>query len=83
MLAGDIAILDDDEGPGTADVDGLRRFIEGKVLPWFDGRREEISRRPLLRDQAFGESLDPEKLEKLPCIMQRAENSGSGCGVFG
>ena len=49
----------------TADVDGLRRFLEGKVLAWFDKRREEIAQRPLLREQAFGESLDPDKLERL------------------
>ena len=57
--------LDEDEEPFTADVAGLRRFLEDKVLPWFADRREEISRRPLLRDQAFGESLDPDKLERL------------------
>ena len=57
--------LEEDEEPATADVEGLRRFLEGKVLAWFDERREEIARRPLVRDQAFGESLDPEKLERL------------------
>jgi hypothetical protein len=65
VLAGDVAASDENEEPGTADVDGLRRFLENKVLPWFDKRREEIGRRPLLRDQAFGESLDPDKLERL------------------
>jgi hypothetical protein len=35
------------------------------VLPWFEGRKEEIGRRPPLRDQAFGESLHPDKLERL------------------
>jgi hypothetical protein len=65
VLAGDVAVLDGNEGPGTADVDGLRRFLEEKVLSWFEDRREEIGRRPLLRDQAFGESLDPDKLERL------------------
>ena len=49
----------------TADVNGLRCFIEGKVLPWFEDRRKEIANRPLIREQAFGESLDPEKLERL------------------
>jgi hypothetical protein len=57
--------LEDDEEPATADVDGLRRFLEDKVLPWFEERKEEIGQRPLLRDQAFGESLDPDKLERL------------------
>ena len=63
VLAGDVDVLDDNEGP--ADVAGLRRFLEDKVLPWFEDRRQEIGRRPLLREQAFGESLDPDKLERL------------------
>jgi hypothetical protein len=42
--------LEEDEEPATTDVAGLHRFLEGKVLPWFEGRREEISRRPLLRN---------------------------------
>jgi hypothetical protein len=57
--------LDEGEEQATANIDGLRRFIESKVVPWFDDRRKEIARRPLLRDQAFGESLDPDKLERL------------------
>jgi len=57
--------LEEDEEPATADVAGLRRFLEGKVLPWLEERKEEIGQRPLLRDQAFGESLDPDKLERL------------------
>jgi hypothetical protein len=57
--------LQEDEEPATADVLGLRRFIEGKVLPWFEDRRKAIANHPLLREQAFGESLDPEKLERL------------------
>ena len=56
---------EDDEEPATPDVDGLRRFIEIKVLPWFEDRRKEIANRPLIREQAFGESLDPDKLEGL------------------
>jgi hypothetical protein len=31
--------------------------IEGKVLLWFDDRREKIGNHPL-REQAFGESVD-------------------------
>jgi hypothetical protein len=57
--------LEEDEEPATEHVAGLRRFLEGKVLSWFEERKEEIGRRPRLRDQAFGESLDPDKLERL------------------
>jgi len=55
----------EDEQPATADVEGLRRFLEGEVLPWFDNRRKELANRPLIREQAFGEALDPDKLERL------------------
>jgi hypothetical protein len=33
------------------------------VLPWFEARKKELANRPLIREQAFGESLDPDKLE--------------------
>jgi hypothetical protein len=35
------------------------------VLPWFENRKKELASRPLIRDQAFGEALDPDKLERL------------------
>jgi hypothetical protein len=37
------------------------------VLPWFENRKKEmeLANRPLIREQAFGESLDPDKLERL------------------
>jgi hypothetical protein len=57
--------LEEDEVPATADAEGLRRFIEGEVLPWFENRRKELANRPLIREQAFGEALDPDKLERL------------------
>jgi hypothetical protein len=57
--------LEEDEQPATADDDGLRRFLEERVLPWFETRKAEIANRPLLREQAFGESLDPDRLERL------------------
>ena len=64
-LARDPDKLGEDEQPATADVEGLRRFLEGEVLPWFDNRRKELDNRPLIREQAFGEALDPDKLERL------------------
>jgi hypothetical protein len=64
-LAGDSDELGEDKEPATADVEGLRRFLEGEVLPWFENRRKELANRPLIRDQAFGDALDPNKLERL------------------
>jgi hypothetical protein len=57
--------LEKDEQPATADLEGLRRFLEGEVLAWFENRRKELANRPLIREQAFGEALDPDKLERL------------------
>jgi hypothetical protein len=57
--------LGEGEEPATADVEGLRRFLKGEVLPWFENRQKELANRPLIREQAFGESLDPDKLERL------------------
>jgi hypothetical protein len=57
--------LEEDEAPATADVEGLRRFLQDQVLPWFDTRRNELANRPLIREQAFGEALDPYKLDRL------------------
>ena len=57
--------MEDDEEPATADIESLRRFLEAKVLPWFEGRKKELANRPLIREQAFGEALDSDKLERL------------------
>ena len=57
--------LDEGKTPAIADSDGLRGFLEGEVLPWFEDRKKELVNRPLIREQAFGESLDPDKLERL------------------
>jgi hypothetical protein len=64
-LAGDPDELGEGEEPATADVEGLRRFLEGEVLPWLENRKKELANRPLIREQAFGEALDPDKLERL------------------
>jgi hypothetical protein len=65
VLSHDPDELDEDEEPATADASGLRRFIEREVLPWFEARKRELANRPLIREQAFGEALDPDKLERL------------------
>jgi hypothetical protein len=65
MLASDPEELGEVEVVATADVEGLRRFLEGEVLPWFDNRKKELANRPLIREQAFGEALDTDKLDRL------------------
>jgi hypothetical protein len=64
-LARDPAELEEDEEAFTANAEGLRRFLEDEVLRWFEARKKELANRPLIREQAFGESLDPDKLERL------------------
>jgi hypothetical protein len=65
VLARDPDELGEGEEPATADAEGLRRFLEAEVLPWFENRRKELANRPLIREQAFGEALDADKLERL------------------
>jgi len=64
-LAEDPDDQEEDEEPFTADPEGLRRFLEEEVLPWFEDRKKELDNRPMIREQAFGESLDPDRLERL------------------
>ena len=40
-------------------------FIGIQLMPWHARRRTELANRPLIREQAFGESLDADKLEVL------------------
>jgi hypothetical protein len=65
ILARDPAYLDKGEEPAAADETGLLRFLENEVLPWFETQKKELAHRPLIREQAFGEALDPYKLERL------------------
>jgi hypothetical protein len=65
VLARNPEEMSEGEEPATADAEGLRCFLEGEVLPWFENRKKELANRPLIREQAFGEALDPDKLERL------------------
>jgi hypothetical protein len=64
-LARNLSEIEEVEESATSDVVGLCRFLEGEVLPWFENRKKELANRPLIREQAFGEALDPDKLERL------------------
>lgn len=57
--------LEDGDEPASPDRSGLRKFIEEEVLPWYENRKKEFANRPLIRDQAFGDSLQINKLERL------------------
>jgi hypothetical protein len=57
--------LEEDEVPATANAEGLRHFLEDKVMTWFEDRKTELANRPLIREQAFGEALNPDRLERL------------------
>ena len=61
VLARDPDEMEEGEESATADVEGLRRFLEGEVLPWFENRKKELANRPLIREQAFGEALEDRK----------------------
>ena len=76
VLASEPDDLDEGEEPATADAEGLLRFLEVEVLPWFEGRKKELSNRPLIREQAFGEALDPDKLERLGRYEEPISSSG-------
>ena len=47
----------------TPNAAGLLRFLQQEVRPWYDSKRKEVGRRPLLRSQALGEAFGPGQLE--------------------
>lgn len=55
----------DDRETYQPDAQSLQRFLGDEVMPWYRRRRRELENRKLIRAQAFGESLDPDRLEKL------------------
>ena len=56
---------DEDEETFEATAESLCSFLEHEVLPWLANRRKEVSNRSLIREQAFGEATEPNKLERL------------------
>ncbi|MBT5245830.1 MAG: hypothetical protein HOL66_16485 [Rhodospirillaceae bacterium] len=65
LLSRDPGDYDEDQEPATPNAAGLRRFIDRDLQPWYAQRRMELENRPLIRAQAFGQSLDPDKLSRL------------------
>jgi hypothetical protein len=57
---------DEEEEPRySADPSSLRRFLETELADWYRRERMELIHRPAVRDRAFGEALDPVKIERL------------------
>jgi hypothetical protein len=56
---------DEDQKPYGADNESLKRFLESEILPWYENQRRELDYRPLIRAQAFGEAVEPDRLERL------------------
>ena len=56
---------DEGEDPYTPDASGLLRFLQSEVSSWYESRRKELANLPLIQSQAFGEALDPHRLDKL------------------
>jgi hypothetical protein len=55
----------DSETPYTNDAPNLLRYLETSIMPWYEEQRRELKAAPLIRAQAIGEALDPDKLERL------------------
>jgi hypothetical protein len=51
--------------PYQPDALSLRCFLKDEIIPWYLRRRRELENRNLIRAQAFGEALDPDRLDKL------------------
>jgi hypothetical protein len=65
QLASEPDDYDEDETPYRADAESLKRFLENEVLAWYERRGRELDHRPMIRAQAFGEAVDPHRLERL------------------
>lgn len=61
----------------SADAEGLERFLYAKVMPYFRSHLAAAEGAPTVRLQAWGESLDPFRMDKLlaldECLTRQAE----------
>ena len=51
--------------PYEPSATSLRTYLEAEILPWYERTSAEIQARPQILTQAYGESLDPDRLERL------------------
>jgi len=48
-----------------ADTPSFLRYLETQIMPWYDNRLAELKAQPIVRTQALGEAVNPDKLERL------------------
>lgn len=65
QLAWEPGDYDEETAPYAADAPSLLRYLATSIVPWYNERRNELRSGPLVRAQALGEALDPDKLERL------------------
>jgi hypothetical protein len=56
---------DAEREPYSPDAESLLRFLQEEVGEWYENRRGELEHRPLIKSQAVGEALEPNRLEQL------------------
>ena len=62
---------DDAYQPYARNCEQLLRFLKEDVLPIFEKTRSRASRRPAIRLQVWGESLDPFRLDRVYALDER------------
>src|SRR5262249_10925792 len=60
-----LLLFSQEENRYTANAEGLFKFLKDEVMPSYEARRKELQNRPALREHAFGEALDVDKLDGL------------------
>ena len=62
---GDYGEGDGEDRSYAADAESLDRFLSDEASPWLVKHRLALENRPLIRAQAFGEALDPDRIDRL------------------
>ena len=70
---------DEDQTPYHADAENLKRFLEDKVLPWYEKRRRELEHRPRIRDQASAKLSIPTGSNVSPATRFISTESSNAC----
>ena len=64
-------MVEEDEERFSRNAEGLQLFLTLEVMPYFKSSYEGAGAGPAIRLQAWGESLDPERADKLMALDER------------